>query len=164
MVRKNLDTELKRINSSYKKQASFTMGEMNSRGILYSSFTIRERVKNTTDFCNKEFLELIANFNSKKDQKLINTQIDGIIKSEKDSLKTFCNSMKNVKCTENDFIPLREMRGYINNKIIIERRKRIIEIATLVVATLTLLFSAASVVQWFIPRTNATIESESENE
>jgi len=159
MLKKNLSAELKRINNAYKKQASSTMGEMDSKGMLYSSFTIRERIKNTTSFCDKEFSELAINFNCRDDQKLINAQIDNIIKSEKDSLKTFCGQMKSIKYVDSDFVLLREMKNHINNKIVIERRKRIINAATLVVAILTLIFSIISVVQWFIPRTDTIIES-----
>lgn len=164
MSKTNLNAELARINNAYKKQASSIMGEMNSRGILYSSFTIRERVNNSTNLCNKEFVELTVNFNRKKDQELINAQIDTIIKSEKDSLKTFCKQMKNIKCTDADFIPMQEMKDHINNKILVERHKRITSIVTLVVAVLTLIFSAISVIQWFIPKTNMVVESEAIDE
>lgn len=164
MPKINLNNELTRINNAYKKQASSIMGEMNSRGILYSSFTIRERINNSTNFCNKEFTELIINFNRKKDQVLINAQIDKIIKSEKDSLKVFCKQTKNIKCINADFAPLREMKDHINNKIFVERRKRITNTVSLIVAILTLIFSTISVIQWFIPRANMVAESEAVNE
>lgn len=163
MAKKSIELELEQIVAKYDQQAKSIMSDMNTKGILYSSFTIRERVKGASTLCNEEFTTIAENYNSKKDQIKINACLDDIFKKERDSLEKFCEQMPSIKCCDADFSDLRILKRHINSLLVLQRRKRLKETATLIIAALTLLVSLISVVQWFIPNPYETIEKEINN-
>ncbi len=158
MAKKPIELELERIVARYNQQAKSVMSDMDTKGMLYSSFTIRERVKSTSTFCNEEFTAIAANYNSKKDQTKINACLDDIFKKERNSLEKFCEQMPSIKCRDTDFSDLQMLKNHINSILVLQRRKRLKETITLIIAALTLLVSLISVVQWFIPNPYETTE------
>lgn len=163
MAKKSIELELERIVARYNQQAKSVMSDMDIKGMLYSSFTIRERVKSTIALCDEEFTAIAANYNSKKDQTKINACLDDIFKKERNSLEKFCEQMPSIKCCDADFSDLQILKNHINSMLVSQRRKRLRETATLIITALTLLASLISVVQWFIPNSYETTEKGASN-
>ena len=145
----DLEQELKRIERKYRERAKAIMNDMNSRGLLYSSFTITERVDEITKILENDLLIIAEHFNNKKSQSRILSFIDNIKRQEKDSLTKFCASMKNIVVSNADFAKYDDVKITILNKMRANHRNHLFAIATFVVSVLTLIVSIIAVIQGF---------------
>lgn len=159
---KDLDLSFQKIHRLYKKQAAVTMGEMNSSGMLYSSFTIDARIKNTIHFLREELEKLAPYHNSPLSSRKMMKYIDKIEKEERSALNTFCEQMPSIKIQDQDFIQFQELKNDIKQFIRKERYKSSINIITLVVAILTLIATIATPI--IIENIKSTDTEESNNE
>ena len=143
-MKRNLGLSLQKIKRLYKKQAAETMENMNSRGMLYSGFTITARINNTVHFLREE-LEKITNYhNSLTSSEKIASFVDDVKNEGQKTLKVFCEQMNNIKVQDQDFIPFQELKNDLEQSIYIKRHDRWISIIMLLVSIPTLIATIAT--------------------